>query len=233
MPKASIRARRPVSRRGRILISCTRRAISVAAVPVQKDDPADQRLARVVSSRCRRAFGNLSFGVHIRRHCVKWGIMRHNLVDNCARRALAIFASAALVAGLVPVAAFGEVGGGPSVADASSDARLVEQGAQTGAGSANVPSEGGDTSGAGSVSGPGVDNASASGSESAAPSELSAPSGSDTFDGGNNAGSPSFSDAGNLSGSSSDSTRAAAPALPIPATPQAPPNPRRPKRLPM
>lgn len=132
--------------------------------------------------------------------------MRHNLVDNCARRALAIFASAALVAGLVPVAAFGEVGGGPSVADASSDARLVEQGAQTGAGSANVPSEGGDTSGAGSVSGPGVHNSSASGSESDAPSELSAPSGSDTFGGGNNAGSPSSPDVGNLSGSSPDST---------------------------
>ena len=112
MPKASIRARCPVSRGRGVLISCTRRAISVAAVPVQKDDPADQRLARVISSRYRKAFGNLSFGVHIRRHCVKWGIMRHNLVSNCARRALAIFASAALVAGLVPVAAFGEVGGG-------------------------------------------------------------------------------------------------------------------------
>ena len=143
MPKASIRARRPVSRGRGVLISRARRAISVAAVPVQKDDPADQRLARVISSRYRKAFGNLSFGVHIRRHCVKWGIMRHNLVSNCARRALAIFASAALVAGLVPVAAFGEVGGGSSVADTSLDARLVEQAAQTGEGSANVPGEGG------------------------------------------------------------------------------------------
>lgn len=43
---------------------------------------------------------------------MKWGIMRRTLIDNGARKALAVLASAALVAGLVPAAAFGEVGGG-------------------------------------------------------------------------------------------------------------------------
>ena len=38
--------------------------------------------------------------------------MRRTLIDNGARKALAVLASAALVAGLVPAAAFGEVGGG-------------------------------------------------------------------------------------------------------------------------
>ncbi len=43
---------------------------------------------------------------------MKWGIMRRTLIDNGARKALAVLASAALVAGLVPAAAFGEAGGG-------------------------------------------------------------------------------------------------------------------------
>lgn len=43
---------------------------------------------------------------------MKWGIMRRTLIDNGARKALAVLASAALVAGFVPAAAFGEVGGG-------------------------------------------------------------------------------------------------------------------------
>ena len=38
--------------------------------------------------------------------------MRRTLIDKGARKALAVLASAALVAGLVPAAAFGEVGGG-------------------------------------------------------------------------------------------------------------------------
>ena len=38
---------------------------------------------------------------------MKWGIMRRTLIDNGARKALAVLAS-----GLVPAAAFGEVGGG-------------------------------------------------------------------------------------------------------------------------
>ena len=42
---------------------------------------------------------------------MKWGIMRRTLIDNGARKALAVLASAALVAGFVPAAAFGEVGG--------------------------------------------------------------------------------------------------------------------------
>lgn len=86
-----------------------------------------------------------------------------------------------------------------------------------------MPGEGGDTPGVGNVSGPGVDNASALGSENGAPSELSAPSGSDTFDGGNNAGSPSSPDGGNLSGSSSDSTPGGSPSAPdAGGTPSAP-----------
>ena len=84
---------------------------------------------------------------------MKWGIMRRTLIDNGARKALAVLASAALVAGLVPAAAFGEVGGGSSVADAASNACLAELGAQAGEGSSDAPGEGSDASGAGSVSG--------------------------------------------------------------------------------
>lgn len=55
--------------------------------------------------------GSLSSDARIRKHYMKWGIMRRTLIDNGARKALAVLASAALVAGLVPAAAFGEVGG--------------------------------------------------------------------------------------------------------------------------
>ena len=55
--------------------------------------------------------GSLSSDARIRTHYMKWGIMRRTLIDNGARKALAVLASAALVAGLVPAAAFGEVGG--------------------------------------------------------------------------------------------------------------------------
>lgn len=58
---------------------------------------------------------------------MKWGIMRRTLIDNGARKALAVLASAALVAGLVPAAAFGEVGGS-SVADAASMLALLISG---------------------------------------------------------------------------------------------------------
>ena len=75
---------------------------------------------------------------------MKWGIMRRTLIDNGARKALAVLASAALVAGLVPAAAFGEVGGGSSVADAASNACLADLGAQAGEGSSDESGEGSD-----------------------------------------------------------------------------------------
>ena len=123
--------------------------------------------------------------------------MRRTLIDNGARKALAVLASAALVAGLVPAAAFGEVGGGSSVADAASNACLAELGAQVGEGSSDAPGEGSDASGAGSVSGSEAGNASAIGNENGAPG------GSNASDGSDNEGSFSSSDAGDLSSSSS------------------------------
>ena len=126
--------------------------------------------------------------------------MRRTLIDNGARKALAVLASAALVAGLVPAAAFGEAGGGSSVADAASNACLAELGTQVGEGSSDAPGEGSDASGAGSVSGSEAGNASAMGNENGAPG------GSNASDGSDNEGNPSSSDAGDPSNSNSDNT---------------------------
>ena len=45
--------------------------------------------------------GSLTSDVRIREHYMKWGSMRRTLIDNGARKVLAVLASAALIASIV------------------------------------------------------------------------------------------------------------------------------------